>query len=93
MSITNIASGQAIVQIIGDNSELKKVLGESLTSVDKFAREWTAIGSRLQAAGQMMFAPFQEAIGVNQLRFLFLLQHSWPLYTSFPSPFPALALV
>ena len=93
MSITSINSGQAVVRIIGDNSKLKEALGESLTSIEQFAMKWTNIGARLQAAGQMMFAPFQEAIGVNQLRFHFLLQHSWPLYTSFPSPFPALALV
>ena len=64
MSITNINSGQAVVRIVGDNSELKKALGESLTSIDQFARKWTNIGARLQAAGQMMFAPFQEAMGV-----------------------------
>lgn len=64
MSITNIASGQAIVQIIGDNKKLKDVLNETCSSLDLFAQKWTAIGSRLQAAGQMMFAPFQEAMRV-----------------------------
>lgn len=64
MSITNITSGQAIVQIVGDNTKLKEVLDKTCSSLDLFAQRWTAIGSRLQAAGQMMFAPFQEAMRV-----------------------------
>ncbi|MBR6470780.1 MAG: phage tail tape measure protein [Victivallales bacterium] len=64
MSITNINAGQAVVQIIGNDSKLKKVLNDAGAGIQGFAQKWTAIGARLQAAGQMMFAPFQEAIRV-----------------------------
>lgn len=64
MSITNINAGQAVVKIIGDNTELRQMLEQQTTDLDKFARKWTNIGARLQAAGQMMFAPFQEAMRV-----------------------------
>ncbi len=64
MSITGINAGQAVVQIIGDNSKLKDALDTAGAGIQGFAQRWTAIGARLQAAGQMMFAPFQEAMRV-----------------------------
>ena len=57
-------AGQAVVQIIGNDSKLKKVLNDAGAGIQGFAQKWTAIGSRLQAAGQMMSAPFQEAMRV-----------------------------
>ena len=64
MSITNINAGQAVVQIIGNDSQLQDVLKKAGAGLQGFAQKWTAIGARLQAAGQMMFAPFQEAMCV-----------------------------
>ena len=64
MSVTSINAGQAVVQIIGDNSKLNAALKSAHGSIEQFAAKWTAIGARLQAAGQMMFAPFQEAMRV-----------------------------
>ena len=64
MSITNINAGQAVVRIVGDNSDLDKALKAASNSLEYFAARWTNIGARLQAAGQMMFAPFQEAMRV-----------------------------
>ena len=64
MPITNINAGQAVVQIIGNDSQLQDVLKKAGAGLQGFAQKWTAIGARLQAAGQMMFAPFQEAMRV-----------------------------
>jgi hypothetical protein len=66
MSITTINAGQAVIRIVGNNDDLKKALDNSNGWLQKFTAYATQLGARLQAAGQMMLAPFQQAAEVFQ---------------------------
>ncbi len=63
-SITNVNAAQAVVQIVGDNNNLAKVLENSTGRLAIFANSALAIGTRLSIIGVEMLAPFKEAVSV-----------------------------
>ncbi|MBQ7177336.1 MAG: phage tail tape measure protein [Victivallales bacterium] len=63
-NITNINAGQAVVNVIANSKEYEDALKSAATGLQSFANVASVIGRKLQAAGTLMLAPFQEAARV-----------------------------
>lgn len=57
----NINAGSAVVNIMANSDALNKALDKATTKLQGFANVAGIIANKLQAAGTLMFAPFQEA--------------------------------
>jgi len=60
-SITDINAGVAVVEIVANDKALHKALNDSTKSLENFADICLKVGMRLQAACDLLIAPFARA--------------------------------
>ena len=66
-SITDINAGVAVVEIVVNDKALHKALNDSTKSLENFADICLKVGMRLQAAGDLLIAPFVRAAEAIEL--------------------------
>ena len=64
LSATNVNAGTAIVNLMANSDSLQDALKKATSSLQGFASVAATIGNKLQVAGTLMLAPFQNAARV-----------------------------